>query len=39
MPEHANSIDRLLERGAWFVVDPQMLAACSAAISIFGAPQ
>ena len=39
MPERANYIDRMLERGAWLVVDPKMLAACSAAISIFGTPQ
>jgi len=38
MPEQANYTDSMLEHGAWFVVDPQVLAACSAAVSIFGAP-
>lgn len=37
MPEHANYIDRMLEHGAWLVVDPKVLAACSSAFSIFGA--
>ena len=31
-----NDIERMLGSGAWFVVDPKMLAACSAAISILG---
>ncbi|MBS0536327.1 MAG: hypothetical protein JSR72_19935 [Proteobacteria bacterium] len=39
MPEHTDYTDRMLERGAWFVVDPKVLAACSAAISIFGTQQ
>ena len=37
MPASPGYIESMLEGGAWFVVDPKMLAACSAAISMFGA--
>ena len=36
MPAGPGYIERMLGSGAWFVVDPKMLAACSAAISILG---
>jgi hypothetical protein len=33
MPQSDGYADRMLEGGAWFVVDPKVLAACSAALS------
>jgi hypothetical protein len=33
MPDNAAYSDRMLGAGAWLVVDPQTLAACSAALS------
>jgi hypothetical protein len=34
IPDNANYPDRMLDAGAWLVVDPQTLAACSAALSL-----
>lgn len=38
MPDNANYSDRMFEAGAWLVVDPKTLAACSAALSFSGQP-
>jgi hypothetical protein len=38
MPDNANYPDRMLDAGAWLVVDPQTLAACSAALSFTRQP-
>ena len=34
IPDSANYPDRMLDAGAWLVVDPQTLAACSAALAL-----
>lgn len=34
MPDGADYPSRMLNAGAWLVVDPQVLAACSAALSL-----
>jgi hypothetical protein len=39
MPAAAGYAGRMLDNGAWLVVDPKVLAACSAAISILGTKQ
>ena len=36
MPKAAGYAERMLDSGAWFVVDPKVLAACSAALSVAG---
>ena len=36
MPAAAGYAGRMLDSGAWFVVDPKVLAACSTALSIAG---
>jgi hypothetical protein len=33
MPDRADYADRMLDAGAWLVVDPKTLAACSTALS------
>ena len=33
IPDNTNYSDRMFDAGAWLVVDPQTLAACSAALS------
>lgn len=38
IPDNANYPDRMLGAGAWLVVDPQTLAACSAALSFTRQP-
>ena len=38
MPDNANYPDRMFDAGAWLVVDPQTLAACSAALSFTRLP-
>jgi hypothetical protein len=38
MPDNANYPDRMLDAGAWLVVDPQTLAACSSALSFTRQP-
>ena len=39
MPDAADYPDRMLGAGAWFVLDPDVLAACSAALSTAGTSQ
>ena len=39
MPKAAGYAERMLDGGAWFVVDPKVLAACSAALSVAGLRQ